>query len=97
MAQRSASEGFFAAMEAELNKERAAVLGRYGRRVEEAIAKCDALLERVDVGDEAALANYRELRTAAVKATEALCLQREMIGVLDHYWVQRAYPLPPRR
>jgi hypothetical protein len=97
MTTRSASEGFFAAMEAELNKERAAVLGRYGRRLEASIAKCAALLERVEAGDEVALVKYRELRTAAVKATEALCLQREMIGVLDHSWVQRAYPLPPRR
>jgi hypothetical protein len=31
MAERSAAEGYFGAIEFELNRERAAVLGRYGR------------------------------------------------------------------
>lgn len=83
-------------MEAELNRERAATLGRYGKRVEAAIAKCEALLEDVEAGDENAIRKYRHCRREALEAVEALCLQREMIGVLDHSWVQSAYPMPPR-
>jgi hypothetical protein len=26
-----------------------------------------------------------------------LCLQREMLGLIDHSWVERTYPIPPAR
>jgi hypothetical protein len=97
MAERTAGESYFAAMEAELNRERAAVLGRYGKRIEDAIAKCEALRDSVDAGDETAVRRYRQHRQAALEATEKLCVQREMIGVFDHSWVARAYPMPPSR
>lgn len=96
MAERSVSEQFFSAMEAEINRERAAVLGRCGERLEKAIANCEAIRADAESGDEVALERYRHLRRDAVDATERLCLQREMIRVYDHSWVGKAYPLPPK-
>ena len=51
MAKRSAAEEYFAALEFELNRERAAVLGRYGRKVEAALRAIDGLcLQREALG-----------------------------------------------
>ena len=97
MSDLTALERYFEALVAELNQERAAVLGRFGRRVEEALEACAAEQSAVDDGDEAALGRYRAARHEAQRAIEALCLQREMIGLTDHSWVHRVCPVPPAR
>lgn len=96
-------EQYFDAVTAELNRERAAVLGRAGRRVEKAQAACEISLAELDAvagsGEEhaAALADYRSARRALVHARADLCLQREVLGLLDHRGVDEVYPLPPPR
>jgi hypothetical protein len=97
MSHLTASERNFEALMAELNQERAAVLGRFGRRVEEALAVCRAEDEAAHAGDEAALGRYRAARDEAQQAIADLCLQREMIGLIEHSWVHRLYPVPPAR
>ena len=87
------AELFFKFIEAELNAERAAVLGRYGRRIEEALAACEAL-EPTMGGDSSKVA-YRAARERVMKAIADLCFQREMIGLHDHSWVHRIYQVPP--
>lgn len=94
---RSRSEKFYDAIAAELNQERAAVLGKYGRRVEDAIARAEALLEQLDPGDPRSVDTYRSTRREALQAVSDLCLQREMLGLLDHTWVDRIYRIPPHR
>ena len=88
------AERYFEAVQAELDQERAAVLGRYGRRVEDAIGRCRALLAAADDGDEEALAAFRIEQRAAVRAVADFCLQREVLGLTDHAWVDRIYPVP---
>lgn len=90
------AERYFQQIEAELNQERAALLGRYGQRVEAALARCATQLEHLDLSDQAALAAYRAARADALQAVDALCLQREMLGLTDHSWVHRIFTLPPR-
>ena len=93
----SIAERSFEAVQSELDQERAAVLGRYGRHVEDAIARCRALLPAMDGGDEEALAAYRVEQRTAVRAVEDFCLQREVLGLTDHAWVHRIYRVPPVR
>jgi hypothetical protein len=95
MPKRSAAERSFAAIEAELNGERATVLGRFGRRVEAAISSCEALLGDLERGDERAIEAYRAHRQAALQAITDLCVQREAVGLRDHSWVHRVYRVPP--
>ena len=85
--------------EAELNRERAAALGRAGAKVEACLAECRRLGERLSSGERSArvLEAYRSARAAAEDARWALCVQREAIGLVEHHWVERLYPLPPRR
>jgi hypothetical protein len=93
----AALERFFEALTAELNEERAAVLGRSGRRVEQALATCAAEQAAADDGDAEALRRYRAARLSAQRAIADFCLQREMLGLNDHAWVDRVYPIPPAR
>jgi hypothetical protein len=97
MADRPSSERFLAFIEAELNQERAALLGRFGRRVEKAIAVCEAQLAHLDPTDQRALDAYRSARAEALRAIDDLCLQREMVGLTDHSGIDRFYPVPPPR
>lgn len=97
MTDRSPSEKFFDSIAAELNEERAAVLGKYGRRVEDSIAKAESLLAQFDPDDQRSVDAYRASRKEVLRAVSDLCLQREMIGLLDHTWVQRIYRIPPQR
>jgi hypothetical protein len=90
-------ERYFEALAAELNEERAAVLGRFGRRVEQALAKCAAEQAAADDSDAEALGRYRAARLSAQRAIADFCLQREMLGLIDHSWVDRTYPMPPAR
>jgi hypothetical protein len=97
MAEMRSVERSFAAIEDELNRERAGVLGRCGRRVEAAISTCEALLGDVEAGDQHAIDAYRAARRAALQAISDLCLQREVVGLFDHSWVHRTYRVPPQR
>jgi hypothetical protein len=97
MADQTALERYFEALMAELNHERAAVLGRFGRRVEEALDACAVEQAAADNGDEEALVRYRAARLEAQRAIADLCLQREVLGLIDHSWVHRIYPTPPAR
>lgn len=96
MGEESVGEKRFEAVEAELNAERAAVLGRYGQRVEKALAACRQRQAELDVDDHESLAAYRSARERVLEAIADLCFQREMIGLTDHSWVHRVHPAPPQ-
>jgi hypothetical protein len=89
------SEDLWRAAELELQQEKAAVLGRLGRRAEEAIAACEALDASVDHGDDGSIEAYEEARRAAMAAVSDLCLQREIAGLTDQRWVYQMYRVPP--
>jgi hypothetical protein len=96
------SERAFAAVQQELDVERAAVLGRTGRRLEEALAACVAIGRRLDATtDEDArtelLAEYRSARALSEEWRWRLHVQREAIGLTEHRWVDRVHPPPPPR
>jgi hypothetical protein len=84
-------------VEAELNKERAATLGRAARKIEDAVRRCERLGRAVDAGHAGALAEYREARGEAERAVWQFCVQREAVGLTDHTRVRQQYPLPPER
>jgi hypothetical protein len=88
-----------AAMEAELNKERAAALGRTGARLELHLDRCQALLGKLRgaTGAErkALLAEYRHERAEAEKWRWYLTIQREALGLRRHDDVDWRYPAPP--
>jgi hypothetical protein len=96
------SERAFAAIQAELDGERAAVLGRTGRRLAESLARCAALARRLDgtTDDEShatLLAEYRAARASSEEWRWRLHVQREAIGLTDHRWVDRIHPPAARR
>jgi uncharacterized protein DUF6665 len=95
------SERSFNAIESEINAERAAALGRAGRRVEAAFARCQALLsdlgDEVDDHDHDLLTGYRAARAEFDQAMYAYLVQREAIGMPDHRAIRQAFPRPPRR
>lgn len=95
MADRSAAESYFGAIEYEINRERAATLGRYGRKAEAAIARCQALLDDIDEADAVAVDAYKQRRRAAMQAIDDLCFQREVLGVYDNARVHQLYRIPP--
>ncbi|MEW5739534.1 MAG: hypothetical protein AB1938_11445 [Myxococcota bacterium] len=88
-----------AAMEAELNKERASALGRTGARLELHLDRCRDLMSRLrgTTGHErrALLAEYRDERAEAEKWRWYLMIQREAVGLRRHDDVDRLYPTPP--
>jgi hypothetical protein len=105
------SERAFNAVQSEIDSERAAALGRAGRRVESTFARCQALLADLDsrAEDSAAenngadgahhdrLAAYRAVRAEFDRAMYAYLVQREAIGLPDHRAIRHAFPRPPRR
>jgi len=96
------AERAFAAVQQELDNERAAVLGRTGRGLEAALARCDALGrlldESTDDGARAVLlAEYRAARTSSEEWRWRLHVQREALGLTDHRWVDRVHPQPAVR
>jgi len=89
-----------AAVRAELDEERASVLGRVSRSLEQARQRCVALAAQLDEApspDPAALADHRRAHADATHLRWVLCVQREAIGLYDHRWVDAAYPPLPRR
>ena len=86
-------------VEGELAQERAAALGRSGRRLEDEHRRCHDLLDRLvhQPHDHALLAQYRLARAAFEEALWKYCVHREAIGLWDHTWVHRICPTPPRR
>ena len=91
------SERAFNAVQTELDSERAASLGRAGRRVEAAFARCQALLLELDIDVGGPVADYRGARAEFDHAMYAYLVQREAIGLLDHRAIRHAFPRPPRR
>ena len=93
------AERYHNAVRAELDEERAAVLGRVARRLEQARARCEALGARLDAAatpDPELLAEHRLAHAEADRWRWVLCVQREAIGLFDHRWVDAVYP-PLRR
>lgn len=85
------SERRFNFVQSEIDAERAAALGRAGRRVEATFARCNELLDGDDVKA------YRDARAEFDQAMYAYLVQREAIGMPDHRAVRQAFPPPPRR
>jgi hypothetical protein len=91
----------YAAVVGEINNERAAALGRAGRKVEVAIERCRELAAVFEVASgpadqRDALAHYRQARQVFERARWELYVHREALNLNDHSWVDRAYPPPPR-
>ena len=94
------AERFHAAVEAELNEERTAVLVRVSRRLEEARARAEHLgsqLDRSAIPDPDVLADHRQAHAEAARWKWVLCVQREAIGLYDHRWIDATYPALRRR
>jgi hypothetical protein len=96
------AERAFAAVQQELDNERAAVLGRTGRGLEAALATCSALARLLDAttadGDRAVLlVEYRAARATSEEWRWRLHVQREAIGLTDHRWVDLVHPVPAAR
>jgi hypothetical protein len=95
-------ERSFAAVEAEINEERAAALGRSGRRVQLEFERCRQLGVQIDRADEPGerqrlIDEYRAARAAFEHRRWQLHVHREAIGLNDHRWVDRVFPMPARR
>lgn len=86
------------AHEAELNKERAAGVGRTARTLELHLAKCAELTEefrRASSVRRAGIVKEHAIALAEAKKWQwYLIVQREAIGVWDHEPLLRLYPLP---
>lgn len=88
-----------AAIEAELNQEKASGLGRTGRALEAALDACRALAAEHAVAAEPRrselLAEYQHQRAEAEKLLWFLGVQREALGVLNQEDLSAQYPMPP--
>ena len=101
---RDAREAFHDVIEQELNSERAAVLGKAGRKMEAALAECakaGAVLAAAGPEHRAAAADtYRAAFRRYQDARMGLCIYREALGLMDHRRVDEIFrpptPPPPR-
>jgi hypothetical protein len=89
-------------IEDEIVREKAAVLGRTGERLEAALAEVVASAAALDTEPDPArrparLADYEAARRRAATARLMLLIQREAIGLRHHRDVDRQFPEPPRR
>lgn len=89
-----------AAMTNELNRERANGLGRTGRLIEDAIAECAALREKLatcPAGHTRAglLSEYEEHRKIAIEQRWHLEVQREAMGLRRQTDLDTFFPIPP--
>jgi hypothetical protein len=94
------AERSFAVVQSEVDQERASALGRAGRKVQEQFDRCQQLIGRIDANDgpiDELLAEYREARQAFEQRRWQLYVHREAIGLNDHRWVDRVFPMPARR
>jgi|SRR5215216_2989458 len=96
------SERAFAAVQQELDGERAAVLGRTGRSLDDALAACRAIARCLDAATDdrtraELLAEYRSARARSEQWRWRLHVQREALGLTEHRWVDRIHPVPPVR
>jgi hypothetical protein len=94
------AERYHAAVQAELDEERAAVLGRVTRKLERARERCVELADALDaatVPDPRVLAAHRAAHAEATELRWILTIQREAIGLYDHRWVDAVYPVLRRR
>jgi hypothetical protein len=101
---RELAERSFAVVESEINEERAAALGRAGRKVEARFQRCRALVEQIDAAhaEDASTAaqlldDYRAAREEFEQARWQLTVHREAIGLNNHSWIDRTFPTPPPR
>jgi hypothetical protein len=96
---RSAADALVS-LEAEINGEKAASMGRVAEKIEAHLAACARLVDELAAaaGPERAelLAAYEEQRQAAKLSYWYLIVQRECIGMYDHGIIARRYPMPPR-
>jgi len=88
--------------EAEIAAEKAAILGRAGERLEEALRVAHAALARLDAAGGAEelrerLADYEHARERAARERLILIIQREAVGLRQHRVVDQQFPEPPRR
>jgi hypothetical protein len=93
------AEQHFAAVEAELNTERGAALGRTGQKLEDHFNRCQQLAPLVDAEPDSTelLHRYRQAWAAFEECRWRLIVQREALGLCDHRWVDRVFPRPARR
>ena len=91
------SERAFNFVQGEVDAERAAALGRAGRRVERAFARCQELLADGHAAVDERVDEYRAARAEFDQAMYAYLVQREAIGLPDHRAIRRSFPRPPRR
>lgn len=91
-------ETAFEFVERELNSERAATLGRAGRRIEAALVECRQAQEAMAAAppdDAEAPLRYRQAYRHYVEARDQFCMYREALGLYDHRRVDEIYR-PPR-
>ncbi len=83
----------------ELRAEKAAALGRVGRRLEAALAelaRLQAMVLQAHGGRrQHLLRRYEELRISAERDRWYLEVQREAVGFTVRRYLEEAYPLPP--
>jgi hypothetical protein len=89
-------------VEEEIRREKAAVLGRAGERLDAVLADAWAMVRRFEaVSDprerERVVREYEPVRRRAEAARLALVIQREAIGLRSHAVLDRLFPEPPRR
>ena len=98
---RELAERTFAVVESEIEEERAAALGRAGRKVEMRFETCRALHQQLEASDSSdraqLLRDYRAARDEFEHARWQLCVHREAIGLNNHSWIERTFPTPPPR
>ena len=92
----------FERLQEEILREKAAVLGRAGERLEAALEEARALAHALDTDADPArrgalLREYETARRRVVAAREMLIIQREAIGLRHHRDVDRQFPEPPPR
>ena len=89
----------YEAVQRELQKERAAALGRIGRRLEVLLTRLAELRAEWQAADATArpplALAYAECRDEARQYRWYLEVQREAVGLRYHHDLDRCYPIPP--
>ncbi|HEY2387444.1 MAG TPA: hypothetical protein VGK30_10815 [Candidatus Binatia bacterium] len=87
-------------LEREIVREIAGALGRSAEKVERALARLESGRHAVEAArdlDERAraIAGYKELRLAAIRARHDLLVHREAVGIRRNAALETLYPIPP--